>query len=335
MAEFVVDRWGRSPAVAFIELFNEVEMADALGLAPHSHQCQVAAATRIKRLNAFQSRPVCHSFAITKGESALDSNAAFDLTTSHMYQRGNSDRGEIAGSTSSYTAAKVPSVVSCPWTSPHTSTRVAVVTFFPRRLHRSTNQLWSPNSAATTCLSSAERLLVCTLGKCGRPRHAAAARQFTHEGRHWYEAGMDDVYTNELAAFAAFQNHLKAELAIDAASHHWAPLSIAKQQGVNAVGICSSTAAMLYLSAERSCVTKRFHRTQPSRWHSSSLMQRGQPNGFQLPVVCPWAPRSTSTPETGEALQEFKRPRCNPTLSSCSKRSFKVKAETPIGTWLI
>jgi hypothetical protein len=67
---------------------------------------------------------------------------------------------------------------------------------------------------------------------------------------------MDDVYTKELAAFAAFQNHLKDELAIDAAAHRWAPLSIAKQQGVNAVGICSPTAAMLYLSAEGSVCDK-------------------------------------------------------------------------------
>ncbi len=108
MAEFVVERWGRSPAVAFIELFNEVDMADALGLAPHSHQWQVSAATRIKQLNAFQSRPVCQSFAIAKGEPALDSSDAFDMTTSHVYQRGDSDRGDIAGSTSAYTAAKVP-----------------------------------------------------------------------------------------------------------------------------------------------------------------------------------------------------------------------------------
>lgn len=63
---------------------------------------------------------------------------------------------------------------------------------------------------------------------------------------------MDDVYMKELAAFAAFQNHLKAELAIDAAAHHWAAVSIAKQRGVHAVGVCSSTAAMLYLSAEGS-----------------------------------------------------------------------------------
>jgi hypothetical protein len=31
MAEFVVGRWSQSPAVAFIELFNEVDMADDLG----------------------------------------------------------------------------------------------------------------------------------------------------------------------------------------------------------------------------------------------------------------------------------------------------------------
>lgn len=172
MAEFVVDRWGRSPAVAFIELVNDVDMADALGLAPHSHQWHVAAATRIKRLNAFQSRPVCQSFAIAKDELSLDSNAAFDLTTSHVYQRDDSDRGDIAGSTSSYTAAKVPPAFlalnprlthPCVLPSSHTCMRVAVVTFFPRRLHRSTNQLWSPNLAATTCLDSASRLPVCTL----------------------------------------------------------------------------------------------------------------------------------------------------------------------------
>jgi hypothetical protein len=120
---------------------------------------------------------------------------------------------------------------------------------------------------------------------------------------------MDDIYMKELAAFAAFQNHLKTNLAVDAAAHHWRPLSIAKQQGVNAVGICCSAAAMLYVvqpfhqcvfvtlclgtcPQRDPCATKRFHRTQHSRWHSSSLMQRGQLNGFQLPVVSLWAPRS-------------------------------------------
>jgi hypothetical protein len=107
MAEFVVNRWGRSPAVAFIELFNEVDMADDLGLAPHSHEWQVDTASQIRQLAAFLSRPVCQSFALANGESALDSNSVFDFTTSHVYQRGGSDHGDIAGATSSYTAAKV------------------------------------------------------------------------------------------------------------------------------------------------------------------------------------------------------------------------------------
>ena len=41
--------------------------------------------------------------------------------------------------------------------------RVAVVTFLSLRLQRSTNRLWLPNSAATTCLDSASRRPVCTL----------------------------------------------------------------------------------------------------------------------------------------------------------------------------
>jgi hypothetical protein len=107
MAEFVVDRWGRSPAVAFIELFNEVDMADDLGLAPHSREWQVATASRIRQLPAFQTRPVCQSFALAKGDAVLDSDSAFDFTTSHVYQRGGGDRGDIADSTSSYSATKV------------------------------------------------------------------------------------------------------------------------------------------------------------------------------------------------------------------------------------
>lgn len=107
MAEFVVNRWGKSPAVAFIELFNEVDMADGLGLAPHSREWQVAAAAQIRQLHAFHSRPVCQSFALAKGDSALDSINAFDFTTSHVYQRGGSDRGDISDSTSLYSAAKV------------------------------------------------------------------------------------------------------------------------------------------------------------------------------------------------------------------------------------
>jgi hypothetical protein len=114
MAEFAVDRWGRSPAVAYIEQFNEVDMADDLGLAPHSRQWQIAAATRMRQLAAFQTRPLCQSFALAKGDSVLDSNSAFDFTTSHVYQRGGSDRGDVASSTTSYCAAKVLSASPVP-----------------------------------------------------------------------------------------------------------------------------------------------------------------------------------------------------------------------------
>jgi len=108
MAEFVVERWGSSPAVAFIELFNEVDMADDLGLAPNSREWQVATAAGIRQLEVFRGRPVCQSFALAKGEPVLDSSDAFHFTTSHVYQRGGSDSGDIAGSTSHYSAAKVP-----------------------------------------------------------------------------------------------------------------------------------------------------------------------------------------------------------------------------------
>lgn len=122
-----------------------------------------------------------------------------------------------------------------------------------------------------TCLGSASRLLACTLAYGRRGLQALQARVLVGEvtrcprrlqthslmkRRYWYEAGMDDIYMKELAAFAAFQNHLKTNLAIDAAAHHWRPLSIAKQQGVNAVGVCCSTAAMLYISAEGSVCDK-------------------------------------------------------------------------------
>jgi len=87
MAEFVVERWGTSPAVAFIELFNEVDMADDLGL----HLIRAigrSTATGIRQLQAYRGRPVCQSFALAKGEPVLDSSDAFHLTTSHVYQRG-------------------------------------------------------------------------------------------------------------------------------------------------------------------------------------------------------------------------------------------------------
>jgi hypothetical protein len=63
---------------------------------------------------------------------------------------------------------------------------------------------------------------------------------------------MEEVYMRELASFAAFQNHLKADLDIDAAAHRWSAIAVTKQSGVNAVGISSSRIAMLYLSAEGS-----------------------------------------------------------------------------------
>jgi hypothetical protein len=107
MAAFVVNRWGTSPAVAFIELFNEVDMADDLGLAPNSHEWQITTAAGIRQMQVFQGRPLCQSFALAKGEAVLDSNHAFDFTTSHVYQRGGSDSGDIAGSTSYYSASKV------------------------------------------------------------------------------------------------------------------------------------------------------------------------------------------------------------------------------------
>jgi len=50
---------------------------------------------------------------------------------------------------------------------------------------------------------------------------------------------MEDVYMKELASFAAFQNHLKNELGIDAAALRWSALSITKESGVNAMGISS------------------------------------------------------------------------------------------------
>ena len=71
-------------------------------------------------------------------------------------------------------------------------------------------------------------------------------------GRYWYEAGMEEVYMDELASFAAFQNHLNAALDIDVAAHLWSPITVTTQPGVNAVGISSTDAAMLYLSAEGS-----------------------------------------------------------------------------------
>jgi hypothetical protein len=70
--------------------------------------------------------------------------------------------------------------------------------------------------------------------------------------RYWYESGMEEVYMKELASFAAFQNHLKAVLDIDAAGQRWSPIAVTKQPGVNAVGMSSTDAAMLYLSAEGS-----------------------------------------------------------------------------------
>jgi len=59
--------------------------------------------------------------------------------------------------------------------------RVAVVTFLSRRLHRSTSQLWSPSSAATTCLDSASRLLVCTLAYGRRGLQALQAQVLVGE----------------------------------------------------------------------------------------------------------------------------------------------------------
>jgi hypothetical protein len=63
---------------------------------------------------------------------------------------------------------------------------------------------------------------------------------------------MEEVYVKELASFAAFQRHLFVALGIDVAALHWTSLGITKQSGVNAIGICSSTFTMLYLSAEGS-----------------------------------------------------------------------------------
>ena len=61
----------------------------------------------------------------------------------------------------------------------------------------------------------------------------------------------------ELASFAAFQNHLKNALGIDAAALRWSALSITKESfGVNAMGISSPNVAMLYLSAEGSVCDK-------------------------------------------------------------------------------
>ena len=67
---------------------------------------------------------------------------------------------------------------------------------------------------------------------------------------------MEDVYFKELAAFAAFQNHLKTELELDAAALNWGPLAVTEQAGVHAVGTCSASAAMLYLSAAGSVCGK-------------------------------------------------------------------------------
>ena len=146
MAEFAVNRWAASPAVAFVELFNEVDMADDLGLAPHSREWQIATASQLRQLKVFQSRPVCQSFALAKGEAALDSNAAFDFTTSHVYQRGGGDIGDIAASVASYSAAKVPAA-RCP--QPPCSS-LLLCHLPPCRLPLTTNRHWSPSSAATT-----------------------------------------------------------------------------------------------------------------------------------------------------------------------------------------
>jgi hypothetical protein len=55
----------------------------------------------------------------------------------------------------------------------------------------------------------------------------------------------------ELASFAAFQNHLKNALGIDAAALRWSALSITKESGVNAMGISN----VAHAASGPACVT--------------------------------------------------------------------------------
>ena len=130
--------------------------------------------------------------------------------------------------------------------------------------------------------------------------------------RYWYEAGMEEVYLKELASFAAFQNHLKNALGIDAAALRWSALSITKESGVNAMGISSPNVAMLYLSAEGSVCDK----TVPS--HAAYALEFLVPDAtwsaewIATATGAPLAPAFTLASKDGRGITGLQTPPLQP-----------------------
>jgi hypothetical protein len=123
---------------------------------------------------------------------------------------------------------------------------------------------------------------------------------------------MEDVYFKELAAFAAFQNHLKTELELDAAALNWGPLAVTEQAGVHAVGTCSASAAMLYLSAAGSVCGK----TTPSHAEFALAFQIADATWSAQWITTatglPIAPAFNITAKDGQGVTGLQTPRLQP-----------------------